>query len=304
MTTSAVVMMSPAGPQVSRTIAGLMRLREWNLSDDQLRGWIQAVLDLGITTFDHADIYGSYTCEGVFGAALGGMPVSVRQQMQIVTKCDIMLLSANRPDTYIHHYDTTTAHIIQSAENSLRELHTDYLDVLLIHRPDPLMDADAVAEALHQLKRAGKILYAGVSNFMPFHFDLLQSRLEFPLVTNQIEFSPLHLDPIYDGTADLAQRLRHAPMAWSPVAGGRLFSGGDERSQRVRVVLEKLAATYRAGVDQIALAWILMHPARFLPVLGTGNLERIRAAVAAESMMLTRQEWFEVYTASTGHEVP
>jgi len=296
------IQLTDNGPTFSRTVAGVMRLREWDMDSDAIRNFIHQCLDLGITTFDHADIYGSYTCETLFGQALADEP-ALRSHIELVTKCGIQLLSPNRPDTYVHHYDTSRAHIIASAERSLRNLRTDYLDLLLIHRPDALMDADEVAAALTELRAAGKALHVGVSNFMPWQFHLLQSRLDFPLVTNQIELSVLYLSPLHDGTLDQLQRLRVPPMVWSPVAGGRLFTAGDERAARVRAALEVVGRGLGASVDQVALAWLLRHPARVLPVMGTGKIERLREAVAAESLTLDRQQWFTIWEASAGHEV-
>lgn len=297
------IQLTDGGPTLSRTVAGVMRLREWEMDTDAIRAFIHQCLDLGITTFDHADIYGSYTCETLFGQALAAEP-ALRGRIELVTKCGIQLVSPNRPDTRVHHYDTSRDHIIASAERSLRNLRTDYLDLLLIHRPDPLMDADEVAEALTALRASGKARHVGVSNFMPWQFHLLQSRLDFPLVTNQIELSVLHLDPLHDGTLDQLQRLRVPPMIWSPIAGGRLFDGRDERSARVREALTTVGREVGASLDQVALAWVLRHLARPLPVLGTGKIERLRDAVAAENLILDRQQWFTIWEASAGHEVP
>ena len=298
------IQMTGAGPLFSRLVAGLWRLGDWGMDTGALLGFIHGCLDLGITTFDNADIYGGYTCEECFGSALAAEP-GLRDRLELVTKCGIQLVSDNRPDNRVHHYDTSRAHIVAAAENALRLLHTDRLDLLLIHRPDPLLDADEVAEAFAALRSAGKVLSFGVSNFMPWQFDLLQSRLDFPLVTNQIELSVLALDPLHDGTLDQAQRLRVPPMAWSPLAGGRLFDAHDERARRVRAALEGVGRELGgAGIDQVALAWLLRHPARVLPVLGTGQMARMRAAAAAEALTLDRQQWFAVWEASAGHEVP
>ena len=297
------IQLTDTGPTFSRTVAGVMRLREWDMDTDAIRDFIHRCLDLGITTFDHADIYGSYSCETLFGQALADEP-ALRSRIELVTKCGIQLVSPNRPETYVHHYDTSRAHIIASAERSLRNLRTDYLDLLLIHRPDPLMDVDEVAAALTELRAAGKALHVGVSNFMPWQFDLLQSRLDFPLVTNQIELSVLYLSPLHDGTLDQLQRLRVPPMAWSPVAGGRLFTAGDERAMRVRAALERVGREVGGSAEQVALAWLLRHPAWVLPVMGTGKIERLREAVAAENIELDRQQWFTIWEASAGHEVP
>jgi predicted oxidoreductase len=166
------------------------------------------------------------------------------------------------------------------------------------------MDADEVAGALTELRTSGKVLHCGVSNFMPWQFHLLQSRLDFSLVTNQVELSVLHLDPLHDGTLDQLQRLRVAPMAWSPVAGGHLFNPQNERAALVVEVLERIGREVNASVAQVALAWLMRHPARALPVLGTGKIERLREAVAAEAIVLDRQQWFAVWEASAGREVP
>ena len=297
------IQLTDGGPTFSRIVAGVMRLGEWAMDTDVLLNFIHECLDMGITTFDHADIYGSYTCEALFGKAMAADP-SLRGRLELVTKCGIQLVSPNRPDTYVHHYDTSRDHIVASAERSLRNLRTDALDLLLIHRPDPLMDADEVAEALSSLRQSGKVRHAGVSNFMPWQFHLLQSRLDFSLVTNQIELSVLYLDPLHDGTLDQMQRLRVPPMAWSPVAGGRLFNAGDDRARRVRDILEGIGREVGASVEAVALAWLLRHPARVLPVMGTGKIDRLREAVAAENITLDRQQWYAVWEASAGHEVP
>ncbi len=295
---------APDGPQLSRMALGLWRLDGWDLSDAGLLDLILASLDQGITTFDHADIYGSYTCEGLFGRALALNP-SLRQKMQIVTKCGIKLVSANRPWHTLKHYDTGRDHILASVENSLKELRTDYIDLLLIHRPDPLMDADVVAHAFTVLKQAGKVLHFGVSNFTPWQFDLLASRLDFPLVTNQVELSPLNMDVLHDGTVDQCQRLGISPMAWSPLGGGRLFLNEDERAVRVRRALEAVGEQLGgASIDQVALAWILAHPARIVPVLGTGKVDRVQSTARAADYRLSREQWFAIWKASTGKDVP
>jgi predicted oxidoreductase len=289
---------------VSPIVAGMMNLAAWNLSTAQTGDFIKQCLDIGVTTFDHADIYGGYTCEEIFGRALAADP-GLRPKMQLISKCGIQLLSPNRPNVYVKHYNTSRDHIIASAERSLRNLHTDYLDLLLIHRPDPLMDADAVAEAFSQLREAGKVRHFGVSNFTPWQFDLLASRLDFPLVANQVEFSVMHLEPLHDGVFDQCQRLGVTPMAWSPLGGGAIFHSDEARARRLRDALEQVGEEMGgAGVDQAALAWLMAHPGGVIPVLGTGKIERLERAVAAANMTLTRQQWFTIWEASAGHEVP
>jgi predicted oxidoreductase len=203
------------------------------------------------------------------------------------------------------HYDTSAQHILASVENSLRALRTDRLDVLLIHRPDPLLDPDDVAEAFMQLQRSGKVLFFGVSNFTPSQFDALQSRLETPLVTQQIELSVMRPEPLHDGTVDQCLKLGIAPMAWSPLAGGALFHSEAPRAVRLREALNSVGEQLGgASVDQVALAWLLRHPARIVPILGTHSVARIHSAAAALSLVLDRQQWFTIWSASMGHEVP
>lgn len=293
----------PQGLSFSRIVPGMMRLNEWGMSAPQLLDWLKAVLDMGLTTFDHADIYGGYTNEARFGEALRLEP-SLRQKMQIVTKCGIQLLAPARPNTYVHHYDTTRAHIVMSVERSLQNLQTDVIDLLLIHRPDPLMQPLEVAAAFDALAKAGKVRTFGVSNFSPSQFNMLQSACDVPLVTNQVEFSVLYTAPLTDGTFDQALSRGFAPMIWSPLGGGRLFSGQGETEQRLRQTLIKIGKELNAPVDQVALAWTLMHPVNVLPVMGTGKLERLQTAVAALQTQLTRQQWFAIWEAAHGHEVP
>jgi predicted oxidoreductase len=296
--------MAEGGPQVSRLSLGLWRLVEWGMSDAQLLDLIRASLDLGITTLDHADIYGDHICQELFGRALALEP-ALRERMQLVTKCGIMLASPNRPQHALKHYDTSRAHIFASVEESLQALGTDRIDLLLIHRPDVLMDPDEVAEAFTSLRRAGKVLHFGVSNFAPSQFDLLASRLDFPLVTNQIEVSVLCLDLLHDGTVDQCLQRGIAPMVWSPLAGGRVFGEDSEQAIRVRQALQSVGRELGgASLDQVALAWLLAHPVRFVPILGSGKIERIRSAVGAEALHLSREQWFAIWSASTGTPVP
>jgi predicted oxidoreductase len=295
---------APGGPRLSRIALGFWRLADAKLSRAELRALVEESLDLGITTFDHADIYGSYRCEEIFGEALSDRP-ALRDRMQLVTKCGIKLVSPNRPATAVKHYDTGAAHILASVDNSLRMLRTDHVDLLLIHRPDPFMDADETAGAFIALRAAGKVPHFGVSNFLPSQFELLASRLPFPLVTNQIEFSALNMEALDNGVLDQCQRLRIAPMAWSPLGGGKLLRGEGEQAIRVRQALaaigEKIGA---ASIDQVALAWILNHPARIVPVLGTGKIDRVRSAASSAALTLSREQWFTVWRASKGRDVP
>jgi predicted oxidoreductase len=283
---------------------GLWRLIEWKLDAPQLVEWTRQVLDLGGRIFDVADVYGDYQVETHFGNALA-LDKSMREKIYLITKCDICLVSTRRPANRVKHYDTSRTHITSSVENSLRQLHTDRLDLLLIHRTDPLMDADETAEALIALKQSGKVLNVGVSNFSPSLFDLLASRLPFTLTTNQVQFSVLHRDPMYDGTFDHCQRLRMTPMAWSPMGGGALFRDQSPAVIRLRNALEAVGQELGGlAMDQVALAWIVRHPAGIVPVVGTRSIDSIRNAMAATRIKLTRQQWFTVLEAAQGHAVP
>jgi len=287
----------------SRFALGFWRLNTWGFTTSQLLAFIEKCNELGITIFDHADIYGDYTCETIFGNAMVKQN-NLRSKIQLVSKCGIKLVSENRPSHTIHAYDTGLKHIMLSVANSLNALRTDYLDVLLIHRPDPLMHAEETAEAFRQLKSAGKVLHFGVSNFSVSQFNLLQSYLDFPLVTNQVEISVMKLDAFDDGVLDQCQQRRIKPMAWSPLAAGRLFQSIEPNAFRLRETLTEIGKTGGYCMDQIALAWLLHHPSGIVPILGSSNINRIKQAVDSEKISLSRDQWFSIWTASTGIEVP
>lgn len=294
------ITLAPQGPEFSRFVMGYWRLMDWNMSPVQLADFIEEHLDLGITTVDHADIYGGYQCEAAFGEALKRAP-ALRERMEIVTKCGIATTA--KPEHALGHYITDSAHIVKSAEQSLINLATDRIDLLLIHRPDPLMDADEVAEAFLTLHQSGKVRHFGVSNFTPAQFALLQSRLPFTLATNQVEISPVHQPLLLDGTLDQLQQLRIRPMAWSCLGGGRLFN--DEAFQPLRNALETVARELNAeSIEQVVYAWILRLPSKPLPIIGSGKIERVRAALVAEELDMTRQQWFRIRKAALGYDVP
>ncbi|QYK04768.1 aldo/keto reductase [Shewanella zhangzhouensis] len=290
--------------KLSEFIAGFWRLADWQTTLPERREIIETYLSLGVSSMDHADIYGQYQCERLFGDVLREAP-ALRQQMEIISKCGIKPAIVGNPDRYVNHYDTGRDHIISSAEQSLRNLGTDYLDLLLIHRPDPLMNADEMAEAFYALRKAGKVRHFGVSNFTPSQFELVQSRLDFALATNQVELSPLAMQVMHDGTLDQCQRLGIRPMAWSCLAGGALMSGTDERAVRVRALLTEIQEQTGADdLSQLVYAWVRMHPSRPLPIIGSGNVERIKSALASNHIVLSRQQWFSIWQASMGYSVP
>ena len=287
-------------PKLSAVIAGAWRMADWQLSVDERLRWVEGMLGLGLTSFDHADIYGDYRVETLFGEALAASP-GLRERMQIVSKCGIKLKSGARPGHAIKHYDTGHAHVLASVDNTLRALRTDRIDLLLIHRPDLLLDAEQLANTFESLRAAGKVLHFGVSNFTPNQFALLHARL--PLATNQVELSPLHLAALDDGTLDQAQALGLPPMIWSPLAGGRLFHAQDERAMRVRQVIGDLAARLGISVTTLAFAWVMRHPSRPLPIIGSRRVEAAAEAVAALKLRLDVQDWYRVWQASAGREV-
>jgi predicted oxidoreductase len=286
--------------KLSRVVAGMWRMTEWDMTPQQRLSFIEQCIELGVTSFDHADIYGGYGVEGLFGEALALKP-ALREQIQIVSKCGIKLLSGQRPQHTIQHYDTSAAHIVASVDNSLRELRCQELDLLLIHRPDPLMDFDEVARTFEQLRAAGKVRQFGVSNFSRHQFETLNRRIA--LATNQVEFSPLHLAPMFDETFDGLQDLGVPPMIWSPLAGGRLFNANDVHSERLRHTIKDIADQLGRPFASVVFAWIAQLPCRPLPLTGTGRIEAVALAVEGTQFTLSRGHWFEILRAARGHEV-
>ncbi|WP_333682049.1 aldo/keto reductase [Dyella sp.] len=286
--------------ELSPIVAGLWRIAEWQLSVPERVRWIEQALELGITSFDHADIYGDYRAEALFGEALRASP-GLRSRMQLVTKCGIRLRSSQKPYR-ITYYDTSAAYVRTQVEQSLRNLYTEQLDLVLIHRPDYLMDAAPLAEIFATLTREGKVAHWGVSNHTTSQFALLHQH--HPLITNQLELSPLQMGALDDGTLDQAQQLGLRPMVWSPLAGGRLFTGDDEQAQRVRAEMSAIASRHGISLTTLAFAWVLRHPSRPYPITGTRRIEGLTDAVAALKVQLDAEDWYAIWTASKGHSVP
>ncbi len=287
--------------EISRLVYGM-----WRLGDDpdtspaHVQAKVEACLAQGITTMDQADIYGGYVAEAIFGAALRAAP-TLRDQIEIVTKCDIVAPVGRHSAARVKHYDTSAAHITASVEASLRDMATDRIDLLLIHRPDPLMDHHETGRALDGLVASGKVRAVGVSNFRPWDFSLLQSAMAEPLVTNQIELSLNCRAPFTNGDLAFLQERAIPPMAWSPLAGGHLRAeAGDGLSARLDAIAREAGTDWTA----VAVAWLLHHPARVIPVLGTNTLSRIASIADALRVPMDRQTWFELYTLAQGHEVP
>ncbi|MCF7700815.1 aldo/keto reductase [Loktanella sp. M215] len=287
---------------VSRIIYGM-----WRLGDDadtspaHVQAKIEACLAQGITTMDQADIYGGYKAEEIMGAALKQAP-ALKDQIEVVTKCDIVIDAGRHAGAEVKHYDTSRAHIEASVDASLRLMGLDRIDLLLIHRPDPLMDHHETGRTLDDLVASGKVRSVGVSNFRPWDWSLLQAGMDTRLATNQIEVSLAALDPFTNG--DIAHLQQHGVpvMAWSPLGGGRLMdsAGGPQ----LHDLMTQMADAHGVDNAAIAVAWLLAHPANILPVMGTNTLSRIATLADALKVNMSRQAWYQLYTAALGHEVP
>ena len=286
--------------ELSRIIYGMWRLADdENLSPEHVIAKIEANLAQGITSMDQADIYGDYASEALLGKALKLAP-HLKDKLEIISKCDIALLSDKYPDRRVKHYDTSRDYIFAQVESSLSLMGIEALDVLLLHRPDPLMDHIETGRALDDLVAQGKIKSVGVSNFKPWDISLLQSQMDTMILTNQIEISLLANDAFTNGDLAFAQEHGIAPMAWSPLAGGQLFSGDNAA---LTTAMRIMAEAHECSISQLAIAWLLRHPSGILPVMGTNNLDRIAETGEALSVSLSREDWFVLYEAARGREV-
>jgi predicted oxidoreductase len=287
---------------LSVPIAGCMRWGKWgaNFGVEEYRQLINECLENGITSFDHADIYGDYSTEAEFGEALKHRS-SIRGQIQLITKCGIQLKTDPRQQYLIKSYNTSRDHIIASVEYSLRSLNTDHIDVLLIHRPDPLMNPAEVADAIDHLKNQGKILQFGVSNFLPQQTDVLSRFIRVDY--NQLEISILNHFPFTNGVLDHCLQHNITPMAWAPLGGGIMNDDSHPRYRSIIAAANVLAEKYNTGINQVFIAYLLKHPSGIIPVLGTTKIERLKQAREALSISLSREDWFKLYIASTGEDV-
>lgn len=286
--------------QLSPIIAGTMNWGVWDkkLSTAEMQLTIHSCLENQITSFDHADIYGGYTTEAEFGAAFKQSDIA-RDQIQLISKCGIQYLAESRANT-IKHYDYRKEYIIWSAEQSIQKLQCDYLDVFLLHRPSPLMQADEIAEAIEHLKSNGKIRAFGVSNFSASQTELIRQKIKIDY--NQIQFSATHFEAMLDGSLDYMQQQGIQPMAWKPL--GVVFRENTPQAQRLNTLLDSLTLKYEVGTDVLLLAWILRHPAGIRPVAGTANLARIHSLMKATTISLDLEDWFAIWTESMGNKVP
>lgn len=287
-------------PRLSQIVAGTMNWGEWGkrLSPSEMEVLINICLESNITSFDHADIYGDYTTESDFGVALSGSSIR-REHLQIISKCGIQHVSPSRSNK-IKHYNYSSDYIIWSVETSLKNLKTDYLDVLLLHRPSPLMHPEEIAGAVYSLLREGKILSFGLSNFSPSQTDLIRACCDVQF--NQIQFSATHHQAMTDGSLDHMIIHQIKPMAWNPL--GTIFREDTEQTRRLKIRLSELVARYEVGADTILLAWILMHPSNIIPIAGTVNVARLRQLNKASELVMDLEDWFSIFTASMGTDVP
>jgi predicted oxidoreductase len=268
-----------------------------NLGVSEMVHMINICVENKISTFDHADIYGGYTTEAQFGKAFTESKVS-RERIQLISKCGIQHTDG-RPNN-IKHYNFSKEYIIWSVENSLKNLQTDFLDVLLLHRPSPLMIADEIAEAVEKLKSDGKIIDFGLSNFTSSQTSLISQKTKVNY--NQIQFSATHHQAMLNGSLDYMQTHNIRPMSWNPL--GTVFREDIEQTRRLKKLLLQLVSKYGVGSDTILLAWVLKHPANVIPVAGTVNVARIQALMKATTLQMETEDWFAIWTESMGNRVP
>ena len=286
--------------KLSPIVAGVMNWGVWdkNLSTKEMENMINVCLENKITTFDHADTYGDYTTESDFGKAFVSSKIA-REKMQLISKCGVQLVTESRNNT-IRHYDYSKEYIIWSAENSLKNLQTDYLDVLLLHRPSPLMQADEIAEAVLKLKSDGKIIDFELASFSASQTELIRQKTEISY--NQVQFSATNYKPMVDGSFDYMETNNIRPLSGNPL--GSVFREDNSQTRRLKKLLLSLMEKYNLGSDSILLSWILQHPAKVIPIAGTVNVARIQSLMKAVELELDKEDWFAIWVESMGNDVP
>ena len=295
------IYLSDSGPKVSPAIYGFYRWNGNDISEKKMESIVNLCLELGINGFDHADTYGSYTCEEIFGAIIKRNSIK-RENIVLFTKCGINIPHPNRPDYRVKHYDTSKEHIINSLENSLRKLRTDYIDVFLLNQLDPLSNLEETALALEKLKESGKIKNVGIVNFSVFQHQLLSSYLRIPIVTNYIELNLLNTAAFDNGQVDYIKQKYMRPLATSPLAEGKIANSIEKIPLALRAKLEEFAMKYNSHFESVAIAWLVKLGA--LPLIGTTDEQRIRNIAAAFKINLDRQDWYELYAISRGESQP
>jgi len=289
--------LSDAGPKVSPAIYGFYRWRAHEINANKMERIIDLCLELGINTFDHADIYGGYQCEEVFGEIVKNKRIK-REDIVLFTKCGLVVPHSSLPDVKVKYYDTSREHITKSLENSLRKLRTEYIDIFLLNQLDPLSDLEETAITLQKLRESGKVKNIGVVNFSVFQHQLLSSYLRIPIVTNHIELNLLNTSAFENGQIDYLKQKYMRPLATAPLAEGQIANSIEKRPLLIRRKLEELAPKYNANIESIAVAWVVKLGA--LPLIGTTDEQRIRNIAGAFDVDLSRQDWYELYEASRG----
>jgi predicted oxidoreductase len=290
-----------SGLSISNIVYGM-----WRLADDpdisvrHIQNKIETCLEQGINTFDQADIYGGYTAEGLLGSVLKQSP-QLRSAITIITKCNIVAPMGLHVGKRFKYYDTTASYINGCVERSLTEMNVEYIDLLLLHRPNPLMDANETGAALDTLINSGKVNAVGVSNFRPWDFSLLQSRMQNPLVTNQIEISLLQSSAFNNGDLAFLQQHSVTPMAWSPLAGGSILK---DSLSPLFLLMQQIGETHSVSPEAVAIAWLLRHPANIVPIMGSNRLDRIRRFDDASKVDLSAEEWFGLLEQASGQPAP
>jgi predicted oxidoreductase len=289
------IYMGDAGPKVSPAVYGFYRWDDVKDADATLKKIFYLCMELGINTFEHGDSHGSEKCEQLFGELLKDGAFK-REEVVLFSKCGLRLPNAQRPDIRVKHYNTSAAHIIASVEQSLKNLRTDYIDIFLLDKLDPISNLEETALTLERLKESGKIKNIGVANFSVFQHQLLASYLTKPIVTNHIELNLLNMQALDNGQIDYIKQRYMRPLAYAPLAEGRIAAGTDKQAVKVREKLEELSAKYNVHIESLAVAWLVKLGA--LPLIGTTNEERIRNAVNAFTIELDHQDWYELYNVS------
>ncbi len=294
------IYVSDSGPKISQAVYGFYRWNNETTNISNMEKIIDLCLELGINTFDHADYYGDFRCEELFGSILKQKSVK-REDLVLFTKCGLRSAHPSQPNVRVRHYDNSRAHILKSVENSLERLNTDYIDIFLLDHLDPLANLEETAITLGQLRDSGKVKHIGVVNFSVFQHQLLASYLRVPIVTNHIELNLLNTSALANGQIDYIKQRYMYPLASAPLAEGRIAQGDDVQSVRVRSKLEEISEKYNRDIESIAVAWLVKLNA--LPLIGTMSEQRIRNIANAFDIDLDNQDWYELYAASTGEEV-
>jgi len=289
--------LSDAGPKVSPAIYGFYRWNEYDISLPKMEGIVDLCLELGINTFDHADIYGGYQCEEMFGEIIRSKRIK-REDIVLFTKCGLVVPHSSRPDVRVRYYDTSKDHITKSLESSLRKLRTEYIDIFLLNQLDPLSNLEETAITLQKLRDSGKVKNIGLANFSVFQHQLLSSYLRIPIVTNHIELSLLNTSAFDNGQIDYLKQKYMRPLATAPLAEGKIANSIEKKPLLIRRKLEELTSKYNANIESIAVAWIVKLGA--LPLIGTTDEQRIRNIVRSFDIDLERQDWYGLYEASRG----